>query len=298
MAMTDKASTQKEKSKEISPARERLPLNVSQAQRLTILRYAELPGHLAERVAGKGVGETAPQFTLDELDELLDRVEEAVWRAKGNEKQKVLRIVHKISELLGSEIDPKKLPKSRSPKKTAPVFQIKITLQHIDPPIWRRIQTKDCTLEQLHALIQVAMGWEFEHPYCFNIGGVEYEDMEHDDDVGDVCATKLSDVLPLQNRRPRFSYVYDFGDEWAHQLIVEERLSPEKGMKYPLCMAGGRACPPEDCGGPWSYFEFVEAICNPDHPRHGELLEWLGDEFDPEKLDLEAVNTELRGMHI
>src|SRR5262249_11158833 len=158
-------------------ASESLELNLSEGQRHTILEYAELPAHLSERLAGKGTVANGTQFTVDELDELLDLVEESVYRAKGNEKQKVLRIIAKVANLLGSTIDPDEMPKRRLPKKTDTVFQIKMTLRGIDPPIWRRIQTKDCTLEELHALIQVTMGWECEHLYRFDIGGVEYMDL-------------------------------------------------------------------------------------------------------------------------
>ena len=142
------------------------------------------------------------------------------------------------------------------------------------------------------------MGWEFEHLYRFNIGGVEYADLARAsaEDVEDACDTMLSEVLPARNRRPRFHYEYDFGDGWIHQLIVEERFPPEEGVKYPICVAGQRACPPEDCGGPRSYADFLEAISNPDHRRHDEILEWMGGEFDPEKFDLDAVNNELRRM--
>ena len=71
-------------------------------------------------------------------------------------------------------------------------------------------------------------------------------------------------------------------------------LDAEPGVRYPRCIAGKRACPPEDCGGPWGYGDFLEAIRNPRHERHGELLEWVGGEFDPEAFDIEAVNEELR----
>ena len=140
------------------------------------------------------------------------------------------------------------------------------------------------------------MRWEFEHLYRFNIGGVEYADLDmtSDEDVEDACDTRLSEVIPARNRRPRFLYEYDFGDEWIHQLIVEERFLPEGGVEYPVCVAGQRACPPEDSGGPWGYSDFVETITNPDHQRHEETLEWVGGEFDPERFDLEAVNNELR----
>ncbi len=281
-----------------SLARESLELNLSDGQRQTILKYAELPAPLSERLTVKGTAPKATPFTLDELDELLDHVEESAYRAKGNEKQKVLRIVEKVSKLLGSTIDTAEMPKRRLQKKTDTFFQIKMTLKSIYPPIWRRIQTKDCTLEDLHALIQITMGWEFEHLYRFNIGGVDYMDlrMGGDNDVEDACGTKLSEILPVQNRRPRFNYEYDFGDEWIHQLIVEERFPPKEGVKYPICLAGQRACPPEDCGGCWSYMDFVEVVSNPDHRGHAEMLEWVGGEFDPEKFDLEAVDKKLRRM--
>lgn len=282
----------------LSLARDSLELNLSEGQRQTMLKYVELPTHLSKRFAVKGTAAMVTQFTLDELDELLDLVGESVYRAKGNERQKVLRIGEKLSKLLGSTIDPDEMAKHRVPTRTDTVFQIKITLKGIAPPIWRRIQTMDCTLDELHALIQVTMGWESMHLYRFIIGGVEYADLDmtSDDEFEDASGTMLSEVLPSRNLRPRLQYEYDFGDGWIHQLIVEERFSPETGVEYPICIAGQRACPPEDCGGPWSYAGFVEAIHNADHRRHKETLEWVGSDFDSERLDLEAVNNELRQM--
>jgi Plasmid pRiA4b ORF-3-like protein len=296
MARTNKRAEQRNQQEGLTD--ERLDLELSEAQRRTILKYTDLPAHLAKPLSAQGVEERATQFTLDELDELLDRLERAVYRAKGNEKQKVLRIVQKVAGLLGSEVIPSHVASHRTSKKAATIFQIKMTLKGIDPPIWRRIHTADCTLEEVHEIIQVTMGWEFEHLYRFTIGGVDYADLEmtSDEEVEDACATRLSAVLPAENRRPRFAYEYDFGDEWIHQLIVEERFLPKEGVKYPICVGGQRACPPEDCGGPWAYADFVEAIGDPDHRRHEELLEWVGGEFDPERFDQEAVNTELRRL--
>jgi hypothetical protein len=296
MARTDKRAQEPDRQEGLPG--EGLDLGLSEAQRRTALKYAELPAHLANALAGQGTEQAAKPFTLDELDELLDRLEMAAYRAKGNEKQKVLRIVQKVAALLGSEISPSRRSTHRTSERASTVFQIKMILKGIDPPIWRRIHTPDGTLEELHEIIQVTMGWEGEHPYRFTIGGVDYADLEttSDEEVEDACGTRLSAVLPTENRRPRFSYEYDFGDEWIHQLIVEERLLPKDGVNYPLCVGGQRACPPEDCGGPWAYPDFVEAIGNPDHPRHDELLEWVGGAFDPERFDQEAVNKELRRM--
>ena len=146
------------------------------------------------------------------------------------------------------------------------------------------------------------MGWTNLHLHHFRIGEQLYDDPDlmqenfEDMEYKDSTTTKVSDILPRTGRRFRFQYEYDFGDNWMHQLIVEERFPPEKGVKYPLCVAGQRACPPEDCGGPWAYPDFLETISNPDHRRHEETLEWVGGEFDPERFDLEAVNNELRRM--
>jgi hypothetical protein len=249
-------------------------------------------------LSAQGAADATTPLSLDELDELLDRLETAVYRAKGNEKQKVLRIVRKVAGLLGSEIVPSHGSTHQTPQTASTIFQIKMTLKGIAPPVWRRIRTPDCTLAELHEIIQVTMGWGFEHLYRFTIGGVDYADsaMASDDEVEDAGGTRLSAVLPAENRRPRFSYEYDFGDEWVHQLVVEERLLPEEGAEYPVCVGGQRACPPEDCGGPWAYPDFVEAISDPDHPRHEELLEWVGDEFDPERFDQDAVNNKLRRL--
>ena len=93
----------------------------------------------------------------------------------------------------------------------------------------------------------------------------------------------------------RFGYTYDFGDDWEHAITIEKTLPAAEGTTYPTCVAGKRACPPEDCGGPWGYQELLEIIADPAHPERAERLEWLGEDFDPEDFSLEAVNTRLAG---
>jgi hypothetical protein len=227
-------------------------------------------------LAAPGADPESVQFTLDELDELLDYLQGAIYPAKGNERQKVLRIVEKVSKVLGSNIEPDEISTGGHRKQNDAVFQIKIILRGVYPPIWRRIQTKDCTLEEVHAIIQVAMGWEFDHAWSFDIGGVEHTDREvgWDEDEVEAADTLLSEVVPPGHRRPRFSYTYDFGDDWVHELIVEERFAPQEGVTYPICVAGQRAGPPEDCGGPWGYMDLVEASKSPDHARYDEF--WSG----------------------
>jgi hypothetical protein len=182
------------------------------------------------------------------------------------------------------------------------VYQLKITLNDIRPPIWRRIQTKDCTLGRLHDILQAVMGWEDYHLHEFEIGEERYGALEQwqdnfwgaDPDVGDERKVKLSQLVEQGVKKIR--YQYDMGDSWWHSITLEKTVPAEAGVKYPRCIAGARACPPEDCGGPWGYGDFVDAIQNPEHERHEELLEWLGGEFDPEAFDPETVNEELQAV--
>jgi hypothetical protein len=85
-------------------------------------------------------------------------------------------------------------------------------------------------------------------------------------------------------------YVYDFGDGWTHVLTVEKVLAPEPGVRYPRCVSGRRACPPEDVGGPWGYDGFLEVMGDPNHPEHDERTKWAGGPFDPAAFDIDEVN--------
>ena len=149
----------------ITPPNETVDLELSPEQRKTIQKYAELSAHLAKRLSARSDDAKCVKLTLDELDDLVDPLQVAVYRAHGNERQKVLRIIAKTKKLLGAEIDPSDILRNRSPNAANTVYQIKIKLLGFYPPIWRRIQTKDCSLAALHGLIQIAMGWECAHSY-------------------------------------------------------------------------------------------------------------------------------------
>jgi hypothetical protein len=179
-------------------------------------------------------------------------------------------------------------------KDAGQVYQLKITLRDIRPPVWRQVQVKDCSLAKLHDIIQTCMGWDGYHLHAFEVGGEQYGQPDPDGmmETEDERRLKLSQVVA--RGFPKLSYTYDFGDNWDHTVQVEKVLDPEPGVRYPRCLAGKRACPPEDCGGPWGYAEFLEAVQHPEHEQHEEMLEWIGGGFDPEAFDPEAVNEELR----
>ena len=175
---------------------------------------------------------------------------------------------------------------------TLPIFQVKISLQHITPPLWRRVEMSDCDLEELHEVIQIVMGWEEMHPHAFVIGGEQYGNLKHGGDFDyDSRFVRLSKVV--EEGQARFQYDYDFGDDWKHIIEIEKTLPAEGGIRYPRCVKGERACPPEDSGGPYGYPYLLEKLQDPEHEEHEEAVEWAGNDFDPEKFDLEEVNVEL-----
>jgi hypothetical protein len=185
--------------------------------------------------------------------------------------------------------------KSTTSKVKDASYQLKITPGDIRPPIWRRLLVSDCSLTRLHEVLQVAMGWQNYHLYSFEVGGTSYTDPRGaaDLDMEDAGRAKLSEVLLKEKAKLR--YTYDFGDNWEHEVVVEKILPPGEGPKYPECLDGKRASPPEDVGGPWGYADFVQAISDPGHEQHEEMLEWRG-KFDPEAFDLQAVNKGLRRL--
>jgi hypothetical protein len=167
------------------------------------------------------------------------------------------------------------------------LFQFKITLRGVTPAIWRRIQVFDDTLDKLHEHIQAAMGWTNSHLHEFIIEDRRCGDPELlDDDVEpfsgvDSTRTLMSEFLPTGRTPVSFAYHYDFGDSWVHDVLLEGSPLPQPGVTYPQCVEGERACPPEDVGGTRGYAEYLEAIADPSHERHRELLDWNGP-FNPE----------------
>ena len=179
-------------------------------------------------------------------------------------------------------------------KKDAKVYQLKVTLKGSKPPIWRRVQVKDnIRLGDLHGVIQCAMGWGGGHLHQFIHQG-QYFGEPSDDDcdrVADEEKVRLSD-LHLR-AKTKFVYEYDFGDGWMHDIVVEKTLSVEKGVDYPRCIDGKRACPPDDCGGIWGFYDMLQAVSDPKHPEHENLKEWLGDGFDEQAFSCDGVNVQL-----
>ena len=183
-------------------------------------------------------------------------------------------------------------------EKSQQIYQIKVTLLGTDPPIWRRLRVPaNLTLETLHNVVQLAMGWEDCHMHDFRIGQQRFgtpDPMEREFGGPHTASERTARLFQVLGRAGiKAVYTYDFGDSWEHKIVVEKRLAPEPGGAYPVCLAGERRGPPEDCGGIPGFYNLLEAISNPEHDQHEELLDWLGDAFDPEAFSVDEVNRRL-----
>ena len=193
------------------------------------------------------------------------------------------------------------MPTTKTVEKPQEIYQIKVTLLGTDPPIWRRLLVPaDLTLEQLHDVVQVAMGWEDCHMHEFRIGQQRFGEPDPMEQVlgGPRTASERTARLfsVLARVGAKAVYTYDFGDDWEHQIVLEKRLAPEPGRAYPACLAGERHGPPEDCGGIGGFDNLLEAIADPQHEQHEELLDWVGEDFDPEAFSVEEINRRLASL--
>jgi hypothetical protein len=178
------------------------------------------------------------------------------------------------------------------------IYQLKIKLPGSVPLIWRRVLVPaTITFAKLHRVIQIAMGWRDCHLHRYLIDGTYYSTPIPDtdwEDVGETDYGRLQLSQLVRASRLTFSYEYDFGDGWDHEILVEKILDEEPGKSYPVCLDGKRACPPEDVGGLGGYGHFLNVMRNPNHREHESLLGWYGSPFDPAAFDLVSVNKALR----
>lgn len=161
-------------------------------------------------------------------------------------------------------------------------YQLKITLQEIEPPIWRRIVIKNnISFRTLHDIIQETFGWENYHLYEFELGYGRIADLDF----------MISDFLKSIDD---FTYIYDMGDCWVHRIEIEKTFTPRSNSQYPRCIAGKRNCPPEDIGGSYRYMQALKIIKNHKYPEYREVREYIGKDFSPEYFSKQEVNERLK----
>ena len=176
------------------------------------------------------------------------------------------------------------------------IVQIKVKLLGVSkPPVWRQLQLRaDTRLDQLHQILQAALGWENYHMHVFTFADEEFG--VRDPELGHADERKVM-LGELTDIGARFRYTYDFGDDWEHEILVEDLLDPDPENHYPILVASKGACPPEDCGGTWGYTNLKAILANPNHDEHEDMLEWLdltnASEFDPTAVPTKDIDYEL-----
>ena len=176
------------------------------------------------------------------------------------------------------------------------IYRIYFQLEVIEPPIWRRVElSSQSTLDQLHGILQIAMGWEDYHLHEFTVDGMRYGLPDPDGDESEIVADKtvcLADVLRAPGAE--MSYLYDFGDDWLITIRLEAVVEEEPGAQYPRVVEGARSGPPDDCGGPFGYADFLDVLVSPKHKRFKEMSKWVGPNFNAEYFSVEKMNARLR----
>jgi hypothetical protein len=245
-------------------------------------------------------------LTLAEVASMTMELAEDLLVGDANKQVAVLLVAKHLMDRLQegivglTESKTSKKPKAKTKAARGTLFQFKTTLLGSEPSIWRRIQVQDATLNKLHEHIQTAMGWTNSHLHQFDIKGKRYGDPElldggfDDIECLDSTVTMVSDIVSTSGKRFAFKYEYDFGDGWEHEVLFEGCPEPEKGKKYPVCLEGERACPPEDVGGVWGYQDFLAAMADPKHEEHETLVEWCGGSFSPEEFDPKQATREMK----
>lgn len=173
---------------------------------------------------------------------------------------------------------------------------MRVSLMDVDPVVWRRLLVPGgVRLARLNDILQCAMGWTNSHLHCFEIGDERYgmhADEYPDGEIDERSAT----VVKAIGDHDRFTYEYDFGDSWEHEIVVERVDRVHHGLRSAVCLDGENACPPEDCGGPHGYARLLVALADRTHPDRDELTRWFGGPLDPQRFDLAAVNVELQRL--
>jgi hypothetical protein len=183
------------------------------------------------------------------------------------------------------------------PKKSEAIV-LRVELLGIEPLVWRRVRVlATMTLRALHDVLQTVMGWQDCHLHQYRVGDVligmtEPPELDVPEGMEEEAGWTVADVV--KTGVSEFEYLYDFGDDWQHRIIVEPAVRSRAPGSAPLCLAGENACPPEDVGGHLGYARFLEALADASHPEHGTYVDWIGGVWDPKGFDLNWVNRELR----
>jgi hypothetical protein len=278
-----------------------LMLSMSPSQRAALLRSYRLVPRVKKKI--ETATKESPRFTKNELCLILEEIVDpspldspATRALLAPLRERIVETLEQDNpEAFGGEYL-RGLDGARGTDKL--FFQFRIELLDTQPAIWRRIQVADGPLASMHYAIQGAFDWEDDHLHQFEIGGLRFapspeEFFDFGAPTEDEDQVAISQLLPSSGKQTVWLYTYDFGDDWVHEVVFEGCGPVAPRTKYPVCVEGHRAAPPEDCGGPWGFADILQALTEGDGERDDDLLEWLGP-FDPEAFDAQKATKTMR----
>jgi hypothetical protein len=297
---------------DVAKPNKKFELELTEHQRKSLVEFCSLSTRLRKKLETAGSGRQTVVVTRSEMDLLHDEIGGSARYAPAADRKRLMAVQKRVvtlfeedhHELLGKKLSKpaKKVTANKSAAKSV-IYQFKITLLDTHPKIWRRIQVPDCRLNTLHYHIQAVMGWTNSHLHHFIIGRQRYGIPKWLDDpmlgskVIDSTKTMLSDFLPANGKRLKFEYTYDMGDNWEHEVFFEGCPEPDPKTRYPVCVEGERAGPPEDCGGVPGYGHLLEVFADPGLEEYQDALQWLGEDFDPKAFDARLATARMvRGL--
>ncbi len=175
------------------------------------------------------------------------------------------------------------------------IFKLRISLEGTEPLVWREVMIPGIfTLEALHSVLQLVVGWQMKHLYDFEIAGQRYSEPDEFNDIP--TKSVASSLTSALNGEKSFVYNYDFGDGWRHHVQVEDVLSRKDEFNYPIYLGGENACPPEDCGGFPGFEDLKQKLADKKDSEHKEMLRWVGGYFDPNSFDANRINRDMLWM--
>ena len=218
---------------------EKFPLKLTVKQRDSLVHATRLPTGIKDRIKQASAEQTVVEFTRKELEKMAEEVYTSLAYAPPADRKRLNAVLDKLDDLLDA-LEEKHLGEKRhAVAKSGAIYQFKVTLKESDPPIWRRIQVPDCTLGELHEVLQVVMGWEDCHLHQFIVRGESYGPLDPEDALWDMEKhdeeeISISQIVKM-GRKTRFTYEYDFGDSWQHEIVLEKTLGARaEGQVSPL----------------------------------------------------------------
>lgn len=275
---------------------EEIEVSLTDAQRQAA---AELMPQLRAVLKPETRGKKRILLSADVWEELSDLATEELTFELGRGRTRIRNLRSVVESALSEVHTPPAANSSQRSKagtRTETIYRMRIDLDDIAPPIWRRIEVPDCSLADFHFVVQGAMGWSNSHLHEFEIDDERFSipnPFGFDDGPGVIDSTevRLSDVI--DGKGAEFDYLYDFGDSWSHTIKVEAVKQADPQVAYPLCVKGKRACPQEDCGGVWGYEELLEILADPEHREYEDRMDWCG-QFDPERFDAASCTRQMQ----